>query len=426
MKLHPLNPHRRKFVQQFPWLCAVLYSGFGCQGELEGEVDRSSSIKVLDQQRVYVDAKYNHSIKPVPPSFTNTQFKPTPELPDEIPVFYSDVPERTTKAVVHSLHRLGAMNEGVYREGNKVLQIVATTPGTPDTKSGSPLYKNWYRLSFDHGSTFTEFKLIVTEGKTAMEPIEAVKIGRNGYTYPFTCPIVKASNGEIMVPINLHPWDEENQKIYNPADAFLFGDSGVLIGRWTADGQDIEWHFGEWLRIDHRRSTRGLFEPSIIELKPPGRFAMVMRGSNYTQPDLPAYTWLSFSEDFCRTWSKPQPFGFSDGSQFYAPASCSTLFRSLVTKELYWIGNVLEENSNGNHPRNPLMIAKVDEENFGLIKSSMAMIDERQLGKEGDKVELSNYKILYHGQRDEIVVALVRRIEGKWAEGVSWYQIKLS
>lgn len=416
--------NRRSFVKKLPVLLSVPM--VGCQFMKDKSLHgRNSSITILDKEIAFVNTSANAVYRPVPSEFIFTQYPRTPEIPEMMEVFYSDQEERCTVGI-EQLNGLGAVNEGVYREGKNIIQIIASTPGTPDTGSGSPQYKNWYRISNDGGKTYSEFRLIILEGHTWEEPMKAVKIGRNGYTMPFTCPIVKASNGEILVPINLHPWDEVNQKIYNPADAFLFGDSGVLVGKWTKDKKDIIWNFGDWLRIDHHLSTRGLFEPSITELSPKGRFAMVLRGSNYKKPDLPGYTWLSFSDDYCRTWSTPKPFTFSNGENFFTPASCSTLLRSHKTGDLYWIGNLLEKNSYANHPRNPLVIGRVDEENFGVIKESVVTIDSRHVDHEGENVELSNFKILQHGHLDEIVVALSRRIKGKWAGKASWYRIKLS
>lgn len=383
-------------------------------------------IEVLDKEVVFVGGREGDSYRAVPSEFIFSQFPEIPEVPESISVHFPWEVETSATFPERSLNGFGALNEGIYSEGRNILQIIATTPGKPDTKGGSPSYKNWYRVSNDSGKTFSDFRLIVLEGNSENNPIDGVEIGRNGYTIPFTSVIFKSHQGELMVPIHLHPWDEKKKEIFNPANAYLFGDSGVLIGKWTPDFKDITWHFGNWLRIDHQLSTRGLFEPSVAELKSDGRFAMVMRGSNYTKPDIPGYTWLSFSKDQCRTWSDPVPFTYSNGKNFYTPASCSTLFRSEKTGTLYWIGNLLSENSNGNNPRNPLVIGRVDEHNFGLIKESVVVIDFQHKESESENVELSNYKIMEHVDLDEIVIALTRREKGKWAHAPSWYRIKLS
>lgn len=418
---------RRSFIKGFSAIFAI--SGYGLNPFNIDTLTSSNNhggMEVIDKELVFIDESTTNFVRKVPSEFVFSCYPATPSLPDVIEVDFDWKKEKCTKGVVKDLTRLGAINEGVYKDQNRILQIIASTPGTPDTSSGSPLYKNWYRISSDGGKSYSDFKLIITEEGSRMNPIKGVRIGRNGYTVPFTSPILTAANGEIMVPVNLHPWDSENHKIYNPADAFLFGDSGVLIGKWTKDGKDINWTFGNWLRINYHRSTRGLFEPSLAALTPNGKFAMVMRGSNYKRADLQSRAWLSFSDDYCRSWSRPEPLKYSDGEDLFVPASCSTLFRSVYSGVLYWIGNVTPTNPYGNHPRNPLIIGRIDENNFGLIKESITVIDHRHPEQEDENVELSNFKILTHPDLDEIIVALVRRVDGKWADGVSWYRIKLS
>lgn len=418
---------RRSFIKSISSLVALFLGGLPIRSS--GRVlftKPSGGIKILDKELAFVADTKGKPARPVPSEFIFSQFPEIPEVPEAIPVRFPWDFETTATFPERGLNELGALNEGIYAEGANILQIIATTPGTPDTKAGSPSYKNWYRISNDNGKTFSKFRLIVLKGNAEDHPIDGVKIGRNGYTIPFTSVIFKSRQGEIVVPVHLHPWDNERNEIYNPADAYLFGDSGVLIGKWTGDFKDIEWQFGKWLRIDHQLSTRGLFEPSVAEVKVGERFAMVMRGSNHTKPELPGYTWLSFSNDQCRTWSDPVPFTYSDGKKFYTPASCSTLIRSGKTGTLYWIGNLLPKNSNGNNPRNPLVIGRVDEENFGLIRKSVVEIDRCHPTAESVNVELSNYKIMEHSVLDQILIALTRREDGKWAKSPSWYRIQLN
>src|SRR5690606_25385857 len=157
------------------------------------------------------------------------------------------------------------ITDNVYMEPGKpwVLQLLISTPGKGDTKTGSPQYKTWCRTSVDGGITFSPGKPVIVNGYSRMAPIKGVEIGRNGFNVDYGRPIVRATNGEIMVPIGLHPWDDINNKIYLPvASAYLTQDAGVLIGSWLPDGSDVLWRFGDWLRIDHNVSTRGLSEPS--------------------------------------------------------------------------------------------------------------------------------------------------------------------
>ncbi len=417
---------RRHFLEKASLLAVGAVIGKISFSPAASRASKRQPIHVTDKYITFVEQASAHQKKEIPEGFIHTHHPSVPEVPRVQEVDFPWGKETFTNGSLGAIGQLGAVNEGIHIDGARILQIVASTPGTPDSGSGSPQYKNWYRISSDNGRSFSEFRLIVAEGLTKENPLPGVVIGRNGFTTPFTSPILKSAAGEIIVPVNLHPWDDQNQRIYNPADAFLFGDSGVLTGKWNHNSTDIIWSFGNWLRIDHNRSTRGLFEPSLAELRKTRTFAMVMRGSNYKRPELPSYAWVSFSSDQCRSWSTPEPFTYSDGIPFFVPASCSTLFRSRHTGTLYWVGNLIDKNPDGNHPRNPLVIGQVDEDHFGLIRSTVVEIDRYRPESEESSVELSNFKILEHKSLNEIVVALTRRIKSKWAKDLSWYRIVLS
>lgn len=419
---------RRQFLNSLPFLAMVAHSDrMALKKPVPASYSRRalSKIRLRESYLVFVGKESDQPKKQIPEGFLHTHYPPLSAIPSTKEVDFPWKKETFTNGALGAVDQLGAINEGVYVEGNNIIQIIASTPGTPDTGAGSPQYKNWYRISTDQGKSFSELKLIVVGGHTKGNPVPQVLLGRNGFTTPFTSPIFKNKKGEILVPVNLHPWDDQKGKIYNPADAFLFGDSGVLIAKWNHSMTDVTWEFGKWLRIDHNRSTRGLFEPSLAELNDGKSFAMVCRGSNFKRPELPSYAWTSFSDDQCRTWTSPQPFTYSDGTPFYVPASCSTLFRARHTGTLYWIGNLSKRNPDGNHPRNPLVIGQVDEKQFGLIKSTVLEIDQYHPESEVSTVELSNFKVLEHNTRNEIVVVLTRRVKSEWAKDYSWYHIDL-
>jgi hypothetical protein len=269
-------------------------------------------------------------------------------------------------------------------------------------------------------------KQVVVKGFTSMNPVDGVIIGRNGFNVDFTRPIVRASNGEIMIPVGTGRWDEEKGKIYSPVSgAGLFGDSGVLIASWLSEGVEVEFKFGKWNRIDYNQSTRGLAEPNIVETLIPGRFAMLSRCSNSGRPELPGYAWVSFSDDYCRTWSAFRPFTYADGGNFFVPTAHSTLIKSRKTGRVYWIGNLNETNPKGSHPRYPLAMGEVDLENFGLIRDTVIKMDTRHPEVEGPLVQLSNFNVMENVVANEILVVCTRIENGKSASHPSWYRIKL-
>lgn len=381
----------------------------------------AEKITIIDKEVCYVNDVYNSGYRAIPTDPDFYYFKNLPSIPRNLPVPFEWETENFYS------NNGGYITDNVYLEPDKpwIVQLAISTPGTGDTQTGSAQYKIWNRTSNDHGATFTPLKQVIIKGYTDMNPIEGVEIGRNGFNVDATRPIVRASNGEMMVPIGLHPWDEENDIMYLPVSgAFLFQDAGVLIGHWLPDGSEMEWEFGGWLRIDHNKSTRGLSEPTIVQVNDQGRFAMVSRGSNLARLELPCYAWVSFSDDFCRTWTDPVPFSYNNGENFFVTTAHSTLFKSKINGKTYWIGNLTDTNPEASFPRYPLVIGEVDLSNFGLIKKTVEEIDTR-LPLDGDQVQLSNFKVLENKVIPEIIIALTRRDGSQSAKRQSWYRIRL-
>ena len=412
------NSTRREFVRQ----SAMMAGGAFFSKQLIAN-DSRVSIRVIDHQIWHVNETYNHEYRPIPEDPGLRLHPGVPAIPkvQSVPFdwgkenFYGGTGQFIT--------------DNVYMEPGKswVLQLAISTPGQGDTRTGSPQYKTWYRTSVDGGTTFSPLKQVIINGYSSMRPIAGVEMGRNGFNVDSGRPIVQASNGEIMIPIGLHPWDDVNKKIYLPvANAYLTQDAGVLIGRWLPDGSDVRWRFGDWLRIDHNLSTRGLSEPSIVELNTPGHFAMVARGSNLGRLHLPCHAWVSFSRDYCRHWETPRPLGYSDGTSFFVTTSQSALFKSRTTGKTYWIGNLNSKNPQASFPRYPLVIGEVDLNRFGVKKETISVIDTYHPGKDEETVQLSNFKIMEHKDKKEIVVVFTRRERGGSAVKPSWFRVRLA
>ncbi len=322
-----------------------------------------------------------------------------------------------------------------YREPgtSQVLHLAYTTPHEDDTLEGCKTYKMWYSISTDGGKTYDELRPLIQkgEGYDRQHPIRVVRIPKNSYVASIPPPS-RASNGEIMVPFQFWPLDDNGELFLPKGASWTFLDSGVLIGRWTKAGEDIEWDLGQTVHLDPNHSTRGAFEPAIVELKKPGRFLMILRGSNQDRPDQPGYKWMCVSEDYCRTWSKPMPLSYSSGERFFSPSACSDIRRNSKDGKLYWIGNICPENSNGNEPRYPLVIGEVDEERLGIIKETVRVIDSRDPNKDSPNVQLSNFSVAEDPTSGAFIVQLSRLDYGPGGtyEGRQWplmrYEVKAS
>lgn len=381
--------------------------------------------EVIEKQLWFVDDSYNDCYKEIP---VDSDFYYYPVLPPISRVRPVPFPWGEENFYVGSE---GYITNNIYKEPDCdkpwILQLCISTPGIGDTQTGSAQYKIWYRTSNNNGVTFSDLEQVIIKGYTSLNPIEGVEIGRNGFNVDATRPIVRASNGEIMIPIGLHPWNEESNKIYLPIPgAFMFQDAGVLIGKWLPNGVGMEFEFGRWLRIDPNKSTRGLSEPTIVELTRDGHFAMVSRGSNLARLELPCYAWVAFSDDYCRTWSEPEPLTYSSGENFFVTTAHSTLFKSKANGKTYWIGNLQHANPRASIPRHPLVIGEVDLDNFGIIKGTVIEIDTRQPQDGGENVQLSNFSIVESNKRAEIIVVLTRREGANSASRKSWYRIRLN
>src|SRR5690625_2425769 len=211
---------------------SILLMGESCSKKMT-QVRKEESISVpviMDKEIVFMDQTTKYRAIPTDPNFRTISNLASLPRTIEVPFPWKE-------------EKLISSNQG-YITGNVftdpknrfLLEMMLSTPVTPDTSSGSPQYKTWYRVSNDGGRTFSEPTLVIIEGNTLENPIEGVEIGRNGYNINFTTPIIMGSSGKIIVPVNLHPWDDEKQRIYNPADAYIFQDAGALVGEW--DEQD--------------------------------------------------------------------------------------------------------------------------------------------------------------------------------------------
>lgn len=418
---------RRSFLKRSVWLTgAALLPGWVAKAsgiKIQGVYTPGPHApKVIDKEICFVNDAANKAYRPMPDDPRFRYFSGVPDIKLVQPVPFSWGLENFYS------ENGGYLTDNVYVEPRKpwILQLANSTPGKSDSAAGSPQYKIWYRTSDNGGKTFSGLKQVIIKGYTGMNPIPDVEIGRNGFNVDFTRPVVRASNGDVMVPVCLHPWDKEGKKIYLPVSkAGLFQDVGVLIAKWLPDGSDVEWNFGKWLRIDYHQSTRGLSEPTIVETREPGKFAMVTRCSNSGQPDLPGYARISFSDDYCRTWSAPRPFTYSDGSNFFVPTAHSTIIKSRKDGRVYWIGNLTETNPQGSFPRFPLVIGEVDQESFGLIKNTVTIIDTRHPEADGPLLQLSNFKVMENVAAKELLIVCTRREGRNVAAHPSWYRVKL-
>lgn len=172
--------------------------------------------------------------------------------------------------------------------------------------------------------------------------------------------------------------------------------SVLFVGRWNGARGDVEWEARARAEIAPEHSARGLMEPEVAELND-GRLLVVWRGSTHgwdgTVAALPGRKFFSLSADDGRSLSLPAEWRYSDGTGFYSPSSIHRMIRHSQTGKLYWLGNITAEPPAGNSPRNPLVIAEVDEAAAALRKETVTVIDTRRPGQSA-AVQYSNFSLL--------------------------------
>jgi hypothetical protein len=331
--------------------------------------------------------------------------------------YATDYLRATSAAAVAPSENLFAHH--VYQEPGTTRRVrfAYVTPLTPETQPGTQLEHIFYQISGNNGSTYDTIRPLVQSGSgfNSLHPITGVTIGKNGFVTSQQPPW-RASNGEMIVPYQFDPLDA-NGNVINPYDTTTYNGSGLLIGKWINGGTELQWELGQQLTLDPNISTRGLLEPAAVELRTPGKFLMVMRGSNETLPNLPSRKWKAVSTDFGRTWGAVDALTYSDGGEFFSPSASTDLRRNSKDGKVYWFGNLIASNANGNSPRYPLNIAEVDEALLGLVRGSLRTIVDRDPVNDTDQVQFSNFNITEDPNTGAFIIGMYRFDPGKLAPG---------
>jgi len=242
------------------------------------------------------------------------------------------------------------------------------------------------------------------------------------------CRPIKTSKGRIVFPAQSHFLDEKGNPVHYKGCWSPAGIIVLILGDYKINGE-IEWKLSKPVYPDLERTSRGFYEPAIIELKN-GKFAMILRGDNSMFPDRPGYKWVSFSEDNCETWTEPVPLSCDNGEVIESSSTGSGIFRSIKNDKIYWIGNLCIEGvrPNGNWPRTPLVIAEINEEPFTIKRNTIRVIDRQQKGVPA-QLQLSNFRFYQDRENGDIVLFLSRLAENgyeNWMKANYYrYRIKI-
>ena len=288
----------------------------------------------------------------------------------------------------------------------------------PDQTSGYFGERMWYQVSTDNGATYDTIRPIIQQGAgyNASHPIGPIQAGLTDFRSSEWIPPLRMSNGEIIVPFQYSMLNAAGTDYYNPYNTTTFTQSGVMIAKWNTANTDIEWKLGGTVSLDSQISSRGLIEPAVVETNTPGRLLMVMRGSNENNTSAASRNWKTVSDDYGRTWSPVTPMTYSDGSSLFSPSAMSDVRKHSVNHKLYWFGNIIGSNADGNSPRYPLVIAEIDETTLGIIPGSSTLIAAYTPGApyfDTTQVQFSNFTVVEHPTTHHFIISFTRVDFGK-------------
>lgn len=291
------------------------------------------------------------------------------------------------------------------------LDVKDLDPGINEPPVAQKTYYLRYKVSADAGKTWLFEEPIIQKGSfSAANPFPGIFIGKNSIYLgdKGSIPVI-TQKGKILVPAQTTILDK-NGELFNPGNGHTYTDAVVLIGSWRKNGK-LSWKMSERVQGDPKRSTRGMIEPTITELKD-GRLVMIMRGSNAakgsTEYILPSHKWISVSKNGGKNWTKPEPLGFDNEKPLYSPSSMSTVFKH-SSGRYFWVGNMTEKNSEGNLPRWPLVMAELDPKNLKLISKSLLVLDkQKEEDKSRGRLDISHITLIEDRLTKEIILTYPR------------------
>lgn len=272
----------------------------------------------------------------------------------------------------------------------------------------------YYYLSFDNGTTWTDaiYIHLNEDGYDRDRMFPGITYGVNMVTSLFKMHKIRGEGvniGKIAVGIQVQVATPDGQ-LYNPTGMGFFK-SGCLLGSWNADKLQYDWEINEtYAEVSPEESTRGVYEPVIQELDD-GRLIMLLRGSNMKRHDsMPGTKFISVSHDQGRTWSKPDRLTYDDGQLMYASSSSPDLLQDRLGR-IFFIGIINSDNPNGNLPRYPLCIARLNTETLTIERDSVTVIDTRRTWHKAQEdrkaryhLDFSNHHSYLDAEEDKIVV----------------------
>jgi hypothetical protein len=156
-------------------------------------------------------------------------------------------------------------------------------------------------------------------------------------------------------------------------------------GRWDQGSRAMNWEASSSISVPPEESSTGPCEPDLVSLGKNRLFA-TMRTQGIPKKKVPTTRQCALSEDGGRTWSRPEPLKYDDGTPVWVPAAISAFERDPASGRVFWFANIQPNPVYGQIPRYPLTMAEFDTRRLCILKDSVTVIQDLPPGapKAGD------------------------------------------
>lgn len=156
-------------------------------------------------------------------------------------------------------------------------------------------------------------------------------------------------------------------------------------GRWDQASGAMVWEASQGITVPPSVSSRGPCEPDLLCLGGE-RLLATMRTQGIPAKKVPTTRQCVLSEDGGRTWTRPEPLKYDDGTPVWVPAAISAFERDPVSGRVFWFANIQPGPVYGQIPRYPLTMAELDTQRLCLLRDTVTVIQDLPPGapKAGD------------------------------------------
>ena len=261
-------------------------------------------------------------------------------------------------------------------------------------------HRLFFQISRDEGKTWEPKQQFIQNGPEYNSEHWAKDVYyKKSSIYLEIPPFPKLSDGTILLPYQ--GWLHKDKDKYGAIQ------NGCFLGHWREDLSGIDWDIGGKVYGGGCEQTTAVLDD--------GRIFNVMRAQGLVSPYIfpPKLRPYTISEDGGKTWEKPMPFKYSDGSLFTSPAAWSRLIRSSKNGKWYWIANILpvpdkqDDNPPKCDPRHPLQIAELDTETLGIKKETVTIIEDKA-PDDPELVRFSNFQIYEDRKTKDFILLMMK------------------